>query len=591
MDQALIQYYLKELAQLEDDCAEFSLAHPQVAGRLSLGSSGASDPMVKQLIESLAFIAARLKRHMDGLSGEIIHNLLQLLCPHLIRPLPCMAVVRFDPAYPALDMLATKVSRGALLNAKPSHDGQCLLTVPTGGNLWPFKLHTFWAGQDAADSAALAALPSENCFVMRIAAQSGKINKNTPLELPIFISGPLNRALAALEAFALGVREIHVLAADGTWALRLPVSAFKLREFGGPSQRLLPTPSQVENLGNMVLEYLSFPQRFCFFEISGLVCPASCAAFDIAFVLDPKAVPAIDAAKNNLLLNCVPVINLYPRRHVSVGMQDRQVKPECLIPADPARRGAWDVHSIKQVQIISKQGDFSVPEYFSSMSGAAPHALYWVESRRERIGQSFSHASAVIGFVDADRQPHERRWDDGELALLDVNCTNTSLPEHLNTGQRLDAAVVSQNYHCQMATTTSEYVGPALPQSMKMGQLLRAFSFRCGTPDLRAAVTATVRNYLQAHNRAQTAFSQAQIQGLRHIERTAVALPLAFSADGEALGAGFRYDIEFNEHGQLDAGKYLLGIIIKAFLEQISDGSTPLEVWVRDATWGSVRVE
>lgn len=591
MDQALIQYYLKELAQLEDDCAEFSLAHPQVAGRLTLGNTGASDPMVKQLIESLAFIAARLKRHMDGLSGEIIHTLLQLICPHLIRPLPCMAVVRFNPASTGLDTLASTVARGALLNAAPGIDGQCLLTAPVGANLWPFKLETYWSGQDGHHEAGLTALPSDNCFVIRMTAQTGKINKNTSLPLPIFISGPLNRALAALEAFALGVREIHVLAVDGTWALRLPVHALKLPAFGGPNQRLMPTPSQVENLGNMVLEYLAAPQRFCFFEISGLVCPSSCNAFEIAFVLDPKAVPAIDAAKNNLLLNCVPVVNLYPRRHVPVGMQDRQSKPECLIPADPARSGAWDVHSINQVRIIGKQGDFPVPEYFSTMSDVAPHALYWVESRRERIGQSFSHASAVIGFVDADRQPHERSWDGGEVALLDLNCSNTSSPERLNVGQRLNADSVSVNYLCRLETTTSTYVGPALPQATKMGQLLRAFSFRCGTPDLRAAVTATVSNYLQAHNRANTDFAQAQIKGLFQIERQPVALPLPFAADGEALGAGFRYDIQFNEHAQLDPGKYLLGKIIKALLEQIADGSTPLEVWVHDATWGAVLVE
>jgi len=42
MDQTLIQYYLKELAQIEDDCAEFALMHPQVAGRLTLGNAGAT---------------------------------------------------------------------------------------------------------------------------------------------------------------------------------------------------------------------------------------------------------------------------------------------------------------------------------------------------------------------------------------------------------------------------------------------------------------------------------------------------------------------------------------------------------------------
>ena len=590
MDQALIQYYLKELAQLEDDCADFSLANPQLAGRLTLGNTGAIDPMIKQLIESLAFIAARLKRHMDGLSGEIIHALLDLICPHLIRPLPCMTVVRFEPSYSELDIVPTIINSGALLKAASGTDAQCLLSTPTEASLWPFQLQTFWEGQDPLRICDSTKGQSENCFVLRITTQNGKINKNTRLDLPIFISGPLNRAIAALEAFALGVREIQVKSVDGSSVQHLPITSLKLQEFDDLDQRLLPTPSQIENLGHLVLEYLTFPQRFCFFEITGLTCPESCSAFDIVFKLDPKAVPAIDSAKNNLQLNCLPVINLYPRHHVPIAIKERNKQPECLIPADPASSGAWDVHSVKQVRIVGKQGDFTVPEYFSSMSSGSFQELYWIESRRERIGQSYSHASAVIAFVDAERQPQDCNWDNAQVAILDLNCSNTSSPELLNIGQHLDASAVSTNYVCKMETATSTYVAPTLPQASKMGQLLQAFSFRCGSPDQSSAVTESVRNFLQTHNRAKTAFAQGLIEGLQRIERKAIALPHSYVNDIYALGAGFRYDISFTEHCQLDPGKYLLGKIIKTLLEQMGDNSTPIEVWVNDSTWGATLV-
>lgn len=590
MDQTLIQYYLKELAQIEDDCAEFALMHPQVAGRLTLGNSGATDPHMRQLIESVAFIASRLKRHMDGLSGEIIHTLLHWLSPNLIRPLPSMAVVRFSPLSEKLEVVATEVPRGGLLSARVGQDGRCQWTATVGASLWPFELRTFWAGQDAERYERDIGVPSENCLVMRVISPRGRVKKGLPGNLSFFISGPLNRALAAIEAMALGVREIYLVADDGSWKQRLPASALRLAGFGGLDERLLPTFSEVENLGNMVLEYLAFPQRFCFFKIEGIVCPAACSHFDVVLCVDPKAVAALDAAKNSFLLNCAPVVNLYPRNSVPIAMQTRHAQPECLIPADSTVSGPWDVHSIKRVRVLGKKGELQVSEYFSSMENGAAQEVYWVESRRERISNTFSCASTVISFVDAERQLHDCAWESGDVALIDLICSNTSLPGLLGVGHAVECPRVTMNYQCVIETSVSPYAPPSLPQSMRMGQLLRAFSFRCTTPDAGTSMTAAVRNYLLTHNRGNTVFAQAQIDGLRQIGRTLVALPQKFSLGGDALGAGFRYDIQFNEQGQFGEGKYPLARIIKAFLEQRADGGTPQEVWMNDKNWGTVLV-
>jgi len=376
MDHALFQYYLKELAHIEDECAEFAKRHPQVASRLTLGSAGNADPHVRQLIESVAFISARLRRHMDGLSGEIVHALLQLTCPGLVRPVPSMAIVRFEPSSSSGELIATKVPRGGLLRARAGQDEICMLSIPGGATLWPLQVQTFWAGELVGDANRVLGFSAENCFVIRISSNGQHLKLGQPQSLSFFITGPLNRAMAAIEAMALGVLEIHLQAKDGSWKLRLPASAIQMVGFGDFEERLIPTNCEAENLGGMILEYLLFPQRFCIFRVDGLTCPVPCSSFDIVLVLQPKAVPSIDATKNNIVINCVPVVNVYPRASVPIGLNSDAQLSECLIPADLTRKGPWDVYSIDQVRLLGGRDELVLPEYFSSVRDATEASFY-----------------------------------------------------------------------------------------------------------------------------------------------------------------------------------------------------------------------
>ncbi|MGM0404259.1 MAG: type VI secretion system baseplate subunit TssF, partial [Thermodesulfobacteriota bacterium] len=81
----LHRYFQQELDHLRDLGQAFSKAHPAVAPMLS-GSS--TDPDVERLLEGVAFLTALLREKLDDEFPEIIHELVQLIWPHYLRPVP-----------------------------------------------------------------------------------------------------------------------------------------------------------------------------------------------------------------------------------------------------------------------------------------------------------------------------------------------------------------------------------------------------------------------------------------------------------------------------------------------------------------------
>ena len=61
----LLRYYKDELTYLRRMGGEFARTYPRVAERLELGRDECADPQVELLIESFAFLSARLQRDLD----------------------------------------------------------------------------------------------------------------------------------------------------------------------------------------------------------------------------------------------------------------------------------------------------------------------------------------------------------------------------------------------------------------------------------------------------------------------------------------------------------------------------------------------
>ena len=97
MDTRLLEYYNHELQYIREMGAEFAEAYPRIAARLGMDGIECADPYVERLIESFAFLAARVQLKLDARHPEFTQHLLEMIYPHFLAPVPSCAVVELVP--------------------------------------------------------------------------------------------------------------------------------------------------------------------------------------------------------------------------------------------------------------------------------------------------------------------------------------------------------------------------------------------------------------------------------------------------------------------------------------------------------------
>src|ERR1700722_12488571 len=97
MDPRLLEYYNRELQFVRETGAEFAQEYPRIAGRLGIEGLQCADPYVERLLESFAFLAARVQLKLDARHPDFTQHLLELVYPHVLCPVPSCAIVEFAP--------------------------------------------------------------------------------------------------------------------------------------------------------------------------------------------------------------------------------------------------------------------------------------------------------------------------------------------------------------------------------------------------------------------------------------------------------------------------------------------------------------
>jgi type VI secretion system protein ImpG len=143
MDPRLLGYYNRELQHLREMGGEFAHEFPKIAGRLGLETLECSDPYVERLLESFAFLTARVQLKIDAEFPRFSQHLLQMVYPHTLAPTPSMAVLELQPNL-SEGALADgfRIARGAVLHSLVGRGAETACEYRTAHDvtLWPVEL-------------------------------------------------------------------------------------------------------------------------------------------------------------------------------------------------------------------------------------------------------------------------------------------------------------------------------------------------------------------------------------------------------------------------------------------------------------------
>jgi type VI secretion system protein ImpG len=123
----LLPFYERELTALRRHTQQFAERYPKVAGHLGISGESTEDPHIERLIQSTAFLSARVHKKLEDEYSEFTHSFLQVMYPHYLRPVPSCSIAQFE-----FDPNAKDDKQTTTLQHIPRHSGvQSKATIDT----------------------------------------------------------------------------------------------------------------------------------------------------------------------------------------------------------------------------------------------------------------------------------------------------------------------------------------------------------------------------------------------------------------------------------------------------------------------------
>lgn len=450
----LLPYYERELADLRELSGEFAQRYPKIARRLQLEGDQCEDPHVERLIESFAFLAARIRRKLDDEYPEIAESFLQVLYPHYTRPIPSCTILQFEKEAGKPEISGKYViARHHPVTTPPVQGVACRFRTCYEVALWPLTLQSARLELTQGSEYLHRIAPDAEAVLTLTLACQGNLNTGRigldALRFYLDGSPPLMHLLYEL----LCAKTLRVQVSDGSDnpENRFDLPATALRPVGfSPDEGLLDYDERSFVGYRLLTEYFAFAEKFMFVELGSLNHPKLSAfgqTMEIRFLLreyrdsERHARLLQTLSAGNFKLGCTPAVNLF--RQAGEPIRVTQQKASYPVLADSRKGHGYEVFSLDQVIRVEKAGGEEhtqlVPPFYSvAHAEAVSEARFFWHAGRERSTRAHDRGTDVeLHLVDLEFQPAR---PDAEVLSLTLTCSNRDLPEQLPFGGSSGAA-------------------------------------------------------------------------------------------------------------------------------------------------------
>jgi type VI secretion system protein ImpG len=611
MDTRLLQYYNRELQYIREMGAEFAEAYPRIAARLGMDGIDCADPYVERLIESFAFLAARVQLKLDARHPDFTQHLLEMVYPGFLAPVPSCAVVELLPSLEESGLKAGyTVRRGSALRTRQEGGGATACEFRSAHDvvLWPLSVTgaRYVVGTSTFAAPGLRLDPRcRGAIRIDLRSAGGVALRELPVDsLTFFVYATADLAGKVYEqVLANGVGAV-VRSRGSTRAVSLPASA--LRPVGlEDDEALLPlSPRGLEGY-RLLQEYFAFPDRLLFFAVDGL--REAFAAMDgeeaELYLLVDRSLPDLESALDEaqFRLNCTPVVNLFPRSldriHLSPHETEHHVVPDISRPMD------FEVYAIDRIVGIGSAADavVEVAPVFSTShrsSESDTHAYYSVQRRPRLASARQQRSGARTGYLGSEcfvSVVDSRQRDlSGEIRQLDVTarCTNRDLPIGLGFGKsrlefEIEGGAPVQGARC-LAGPTAPRPSPAFGDTAwrLIGHLTLNYLSLCDTdPDKGAEM---FRHLLGLHADPNDPAAQRQVDGVRRVTHEPVVRRIP-GGGPITYGRGLRVTVAMDDLAFEGIGTLRLGTVLERFLARYVSINSFVETRLHSTARGEIR--
>ncbi len=433
MDEELLKYYNQELAYLRKQGTKFAEAYPKIGGRLKLGADNTDDPFVGRMVESFAFLSARLQCKLDEQTDELADAFINLMYPHYELPLPAYTILKFEPKKSSDQ--CTTIPRNTNLAAQ-LNDTTCTFTTNYKTKVWPISITKLQYQKDISNLRDDIDSQTKACLAFEFQSLKNGVNvselKIDKLRLYMNIGSIFAQTLLA--RLHNNVDSIILMNSnDGSQIIKLDARSH-LRPVGfADDEFLLPYPAHVLTSFRLLTEYFAYPEKFYFIDIINLhrhIPHQWGDSFKLYLLFnqyDTELVDVIDM--HSLQLGCTPVLNIFEKQAETIRVDNTQYEYQ-VIADHTAQTEQLEVYQIQGIDLVSASNKhyYCLPYFSRSFNDAEQtKGIYWTAQRKTCASLGEYHLPGHETFVrlnDTDLDP----GDANHLLLApQVLCTNRNM--------------------------------------------------------------------------------------------------------------------------------------------------------------------
>lgn len=577
MRDELLLYYERELTFLRDMGGEFAQKYPKIASRLVIEPDKCEDPHVERLLEGFAFLAARVHLKIDDEFPEITEALLNVLYPHYLRPVPSMSIVEFQMDSEQINPdTGLKIERGATLNSQPVGGAPCKFRTCYDTTFWPVSVASAeWTTADRLRPPIKAADTSGAIRLELKCAGDVTFQKLSMSALRLHLSGEGALVNSLYELLCNNCSRI-VIRDPSPKAKAKPVilEGSALRAVGfAEEESMLPYSRRSFAGYRLIMEYFCFPQKFFFFDLTGLDrlrTDGFGERAEIIFLISPferserREVLESGITAKTFRTDCVPVINLF--RHTAEPIQLNHMRYEYQVVPDVSRRNATEIFSIDDVVSSDPRTDevFQFEPFYSFRHGASRERdqAFWHSVRKPSGRRGDEGTEIFLSLVDLSGRAIR---PDAETLTVRTTCTNRDLPSRLPFGNEagdFDLEGVAPIKRIVALTKPTDTMRPPL-QKRALWRLISALSLNYLS--LVEGGLEAMQEILRLYNFTGSAYAEKQIEGLTAISSRR-QFARVISENGVAFARGTLVEITFNEEQFAGGGVFLFAAVLEYFL-------------------------
>lgn len=291
--------FADELAFLREIGAEFAAANPALAPLLA---EEGGDPDVHRLLQSFAFLHARLGQRLQAGLPDLMQDVLTALAPAFLRPIVPMTTVQWTPVPRALSR-SEVIKSGTRVLSRLIEGTSCTFKTSYDVEISPIQLKAVKVDEGVRTS----------FLTLKFATLDGVAVGDLDLQrVRLHLTGAGRAGLASelLRRLLADVVDYKIIIGDQVAKL----DKEKIQQVGYTSaETLLPVDVSADNVFRTLQEYLTFPQKFHYVDIYGLefLRGKDGEEFELSFRFDRLLddLPQLDP--RNFLLHCTPAVNLF----------------------------------------------------------------------------------------------------------------------------------------------------------------------------------------------------------------------------------------------------------------------------------------